>query len=148
MGPGSAPVRAFVVLPITPRYLRILPIGKLREVYEILVLAWPTDWVAPSKQRIDSTTNPPRSRAVLVKSRNRRRKSGNRDDDLNFTINPTCLWQAPASAQKTKKKNTRPGIRRSARWPGGGRLQCEVQKEASASIGGGQPTKRNETFFS
>ena len=27
MGPGSAPVRACVVLPITPRYLRILPGG-------------------------------------------------------------------------------------------------------------------------
>ena len=26
-----------------------------------------------------------------------------------------CLWQAPASTQKTKRK-TRPAIRRSARW--------------------------------
>ena len=32
--------------------------------------------------------------------------------------NPTrpFLWQAPASAQKTKKRETRPAIRRSARW--------------------------------
>ena len=41
------------------------------------------------------------------------------DDELHNTNPPTpCLWlcwQAPASAQKTKRK-TRPAIRRSARW--------------------------------
>ena len=35
---------------------------------------------------------------------------------IHYTINPPmqCLWQAPASTQKTKRK-TRPAIRRSAR---------------------------------
>ena len=47
----------------------------------------------------------------------------------NYTINlPTpCLWQAPASIQKTQKK-TRPAIRRSAWWRArGGRLTLGSQ---------------------
>ena len=40
------------------------------------------------------------------------------DDELHFFLKKTltpCLWQAPASTQRTKRK-TRPAIRRSARW--------------------------------
>ena len=38
------------------------------------------------------------------------------DGELHNKNPPTpCLWQAPASTQKTKRK-TRPAIRRSARW--------------------------------
>ena len=38
------------------------------------------------------------------------------EEELRNKNPPTpCLWQAPASTQKTKRK-TRPAIRRSARW--------------------------------
>ena len=41
---------------------------------------------------------------------------GDGDGELHNKNPPTpCLWQAPASTQKTKRK-TRPAIRRSARW--------------------------------
>jgi len=42
-------------------------------------------------------------------------KVNEEEKELNDKKTPTpCLWQAPASAQKTKRK-TRPAIRRSAR---------------------------------
>ena len=49
---------------------------------------------------------------------------------VNYKKTPTpCLWQAPASAQKTKRK-TRPAIRRSARWRAkGGRPVLGSQPE-------------------
>ena len=63
---------------------------------------------------------------------------------MNHTTNPPtpCLWQAPASTQKTKRK-TRPAIRRGARWRvrgGGGGLTLGSQPGAlRARLGqGGQ----------
>ena len=41
-----------------------------------------------------------------------------------------CLWQAPASTQKTKRK-TRPAIRRSARWRAKGWVRVVVWKPRS-----------------
>ena len=42
-------------------------------------------------------------------------RDGDHDDELHINPPTPCLWQAPASTQKTKRK-TRPAIRRSARW--------------------------------